>query len=111
MEALYPVFEKLLENGIKIHIITRDPIEHEDDYMRNQSTNEILRYTELGINIVLLNGFHHRKLAMINRNILWEGSLNILSQTKSLTNELLTSLADEMQNWAKAILRERSEQK
>ncbi len=39
---------------------------------------------ELGINIIMLNGFHHRKLAMIDRNILWEGSLNILSQTKSL---------------------------
>jgi phosphatidylserine/phosphatidylglycerophosphate/cardiolipin synthase-like enzyme len=84
MEVLHPVFEKLLENGIKIHIITRDPIEHEDEYMRNQSTNEILRCTELGMNIIMLNGFHHRKLAMIDRNILWEGSLNILSQTRSL---------------------------
>lgn len=84
MEVLYPVFEELLENGIRIHIITRDPIEHEDEYMRNQSTNEILSCTELGINVVMLNGFHHRKLAMIDRSILWEGSLNILSQTKSL---------------------------
>jgi hypothetical protein len=30
---------------------------------------------------------------------------------KCLTNELLTALADEMQNWAKAILKERNEQK
>jgi len=28
-------------------------------------------------------GRHHRKLAIIDRNILWEGSLNILSQKKS----------------------------
>ena len=30
---------------------------------------------------------------------------------KSLTNDLLTDLADEMQKWAKAILEERSQQK
>ena len=28
-------------------------------------------------------GNHHRKLAIIDRQILWEGSLNILSQIKS----------------------------
>lgn len=35
----------------------------------------------------------------------------IKKDPKSLTNELLTALADEMQNLAKAILKERSEQK
>lgn len=84
MESLYPAFEKLIKNGVKVSIVTRDPIDHEDEYMRHQSTNEILYCQEIGVNVVLLKGFHHRKLAIIDRNILYEGSLNILSQTKSL---------------------------
>ncbi len=84
MEGLYPIFEKLLRRGVKIYIITRDPIDHEDEYMRHQATNEILYCQEIGINVILLKGFHHRKLAIIDQKILWEGSLNILSQIKSL---------------------------
>jgi len=82
MEYLRPVFQRLLNKGIKIHIITRDPAEHDENF-KHQSTNEILKYKELGINIVLVRGYHHRKLAMIDRQILWEGSLNILSHSNS----------------------------
>lgn len=83
MELLYPMFEELLSKGISVTILTRDPIEHEEEYLRNQATNEILHSIELGINIILLKGYHHRKLAFLDRRILWEGSLNILSQGKS----------------------------
>lgn len=83
MEVLYPIFEELLTRGIKIHIITRDPVDH-DENIRHQATNEILYSKELGINIVLLRGYHHRKLAVIDRSVLWEGSLNILSYNSSL---------------------------
>jgi len=51
--------------------------------MRHQAANEILRSKELGVNITLLKGYHHRKLAIIDKKILWEGSLNILSQNNS----------------------------
>lgn len=83
MEKLYPLFEELLTKGIKIHIITRDPIDH-DENIRHQATNEILYSMGLGINIILLRGYHHRKLAVIDRSVLWEGSLNILSYSSSL---------------------------
>ena len=79
IKSLYPTFKRLLAQNVHIHIITRDPIDHEDEFMRNQSTNEILYCDEIGINIVLLHGNHHRKTAILDRNILWEGSLNILS--------------------------------
>ncbi len=82
MEVLYPIFEELLCRGVKIHIITRDPIDH-DENIRHQATNEILYSKELGINIILLKGYHHRKIAIIDQNILWEGSLNILSYYSS----------------------------
>lgn len=84
MEYLLPVFQTLLKKGIKIHLITRDPAEHEIEDFRHQATNELLSCKEMGINIVLMSGFHHRKLAIIDRAILWEGSLNILSHSQSM---------------------------
>lgn len=101
MEFLYPVFEKLLARHIKIHLITRDPVDHLDELMRHQSTNEILQCKELGINISLLKGFHHRKLAIIDKNILWEGSLNILSFSNS--QEIMRRIEGE--NTAKEMLK------
>jgi phosphatidylserine/phosphatidylglycerophosphate/cardiolipin synthase-like enzyme len=83
MNLLYPTFKKLLARNVHVNIITRDPIDHDDEFMRNQSTNEILCCNEMGINVVLLSGNHHRKIAILDKNILWEGSLNILSQNNS----------------------------
>ncbi len=101
MEMFYPVFEKLITKKVKISIVTREPVEHDDVYMRHQSTNEILRCKELGINLILLKGYHHRKLAIIDKNILWEGSLNILSFNKS--REIMRRI--ESENYAKQMLK------
>lgn len=83
MDMFYPVFQRLLNKKIKIRIVTRDPSDHDDEYMRDQAVNEILRSKDMGVSITLLKGYHHRKLAIIDKKILWEGSLNILSQNKS----------------------------
>lgn len=82
MQTLYPVFEELIENGVKVIVVTRDPCEHTEPY-NAQSEYEIQRFEELGVQVLLCSGNHHRKLAILERRILWEGSLNILSQTKS----------------------------
>lgn len=82
MKTMYPVFEKLIAKGISIYIFTRDPVEHSDTY-ETQSEEAIQRFEELGVQVLLCVGNHHRKLAIIDREILWEGSLNILSQIKS----------------------------
>lgn len=82
MEKLTPIFKELLSRKVKVHIITRDPSEL-DEPSRYQATDEILKYSEMGLNILLLNGHHHRKIAIIDRCILWEGSLNILSHCRS----------------------------
>lgn len=84
VDILTPSFQRLLDNNKKITIVTRDPTEQQEEYLKHQSTNEILRCSEMGINIVLEKGFHHRKLAIIDREVLWEGSLNILSFNNSL---------------------------
>lgn len=78
MEKLLPTLQNLVNKKIKVYIITRDPVEH-DETIRYQATNEILKCIEIGIKVVLLEGNHHRKLAIIDRTILYEGSLNILS--------------------------------
>ena len=83
MNFLYPTLKKLLARNVHINIITRDPIDHDDEFTQNQSTNEILCCNEMGINVVLLSGNHHRKIAILDRTVLWEGSLNILSQSNS----------------------------
>jgi phosphatidylserine/phosphatidylglycerophosphate/cardiolipin synthase-like enzyme len=83
MDMYYPVFQRLLSRKIEITIVTRDPSDHDDEYMRDQAVNEILRSKKMGVNITLLKGYHHRKLAIVDKKILWEGSLNILSQNNS----------------------------
>lgn len=80
--TLYPTFEKLVNRGVKVSVFTRDPKEHTEG-MEIQSEAEIQRFERLGVHVFLCLGNHHRKLAIIDRTVLWEGSLNILSQIKS----------------------------
>ena len=80
--TLYPIFVCLVNRGVRVYVVTRDPREHSET-MEEQSEAEIRRFEMLGVQVLLCTGNHHRKLAIIDRQILWEGSLNILSQTKS----------------------------
>ena len=91
MKTFWPVFRRLVARGVKVYIVTRDPREHTDGY-EDQSEVEIQEFEAVGIQVLLCTGNHHRKLAIIDRNILWEGSLNILSQAKS--REFMRRLED-----------------
>ncbi len=93
VELFEQIFQRLLHKGISIHIITRDPADHENEFFRHQATNEILKCKELGIHITMFSGFHHRKLAIIDQKILWEGSLNILSHRESI--EIMRRIHDQ----------------
>jgi len=99
MRSLHPVFEKLIKRNIKVFILTRDPKEQTDS-LETQSETEIQWFEKVGIKVYLIAGNHHRKLAIIDRHILWEGSLNILSQTKS--REVMRRIDGEM--YAKQML-------
>jgi len=81
MRSLKSIFESLVERKIKVIIITRHPEEH-DPLMAEQSEAGIRFFESLGIQ-VLMNKTHHRKIAMIDRKIIWKGSLNILSHRNS----------------------------
>ena|SRR3989344_6452831 len=82
MRTFDRLFEKLLKKSVKIYIITRNPKEH-DPFMEPQSEDAITWCEQVGIQVLLCTGNHHRKLAMLDRKVLWEGSLNILSQNRS----------------------------
>ncbi|MCL4354805.1 phospholipase D-like domain-containing protein [Patescibacteria group bacterium] len=79
---LNPLFKELLEKGVQIFIFTRDPKEH-NPRMEQQSEEAIRIFEIIGVQVLICLGSHHRKLAIIDRKILWEGSLNILSQSNS----------------------------
>lgn len=81
-EMLIPIFNNLLAKGVKIYVMTRDPKEHNEN-MECQSEDAISSFEIMGIQTLLCVGNHHRKLAILDRKILWEGSLNILSQAHS----------------------------
>ena len=102
-QLLRPIFQNLVDRGIKVYIITRHPQEHEEGLMV-QAEGEIAEFEIMGVQVLLCSGNHHRKLAILDRKILWEGSLNILSQTRS--REIMRriegeKLAKEMFNFLK----------
>ena len=82
VKLLIPNFNRLLSKGVKIYIMTRDPKEHNKS-MEFQSECTISQFERMGVQVLLCIGNHHRKLAILDRKILWEGSLNILSQNQS----------------------------
>jgi len=82
MKGFRSRFKKLLEREVKIYVFTRDPNEHEPS-MKAQSEVEIANFERIGVQTFICKGNHHRKLAILDRKTLWEGSLNILSQANS----------------------------
>ena len=81
LDVLLPTLHKLKAKKVRITVNTRDPEEH-DEYLRSESTKAISSLQHMGVHVIYTGG-HHRKLAILDRNILYEGSLNILSQNNS----------------------------
>ena len=82
MRLFRPIFTKLINRGVRVFVMTRDPREHDLPF-EYQSEAEIRNFEQIGVQTLLCSGNHHRKLAIIDRAVLWEGSLNILSQARS----------------------------
>ena len=103
IEQLLPVFRGLRRRNIVITVNTRCPNEHEGIYIE-QASESIEALQALGVT-VLFTVKHHRKLAVID-DVLWEGSLNILSQNDSceiMRRIVSTSLVHEMLRFTGAI--------
>lgn len=81
VDSLLPIFRKMRSRDVKLVINTKPVYEHPEPYA-SQAEYAINILQDLGIDI-LFTGKHHRKIAIIDRKVLWEGSLNILSQNDS----------------------------
>jgi phosphatidylserine/phosphatidylglycerophosphate/cardiolipin synthase-like enzyme len=82
VSQLLGILEKLKERRVRVTINTRDPEEHNDNYMREEAHSALSTLQYSGIHVIFTES-HHRKVAVIDRRILYEGSLNILSQNNS----------------------------
>jgi succinylglutamate desuccinylase len=78
---LLPYLQDLKKNRVRVVINTRNPEEH-DIYLRDEARKCLALLLEIGAQVIFSESLH-RKTAIIDRNILWEGSLNILSQNNS----------------------------
>jgi len=84
-------FRGLKRRNIKIFIFTRPIAEHEQR-ARTEVSKTMEEYRKLGAQVFCLEGFIHEKIAIIDRKVLWEGSLNILSQRNS--KEIMNRIED-----------------
>ncbi len=84
--------KKLRRRNVEVFIFTR-PIEEHEYFMRTEIKCALNDYEEMGATIFYLQGSIHEKVAIIDRKILWEGSLNILSQRNS--REMMRRTFDE----------------
>lgn len=82
MRFMMPMLRHLRDKNIKIFIITRKPSDHNDS-MRQEAERVTNELESIGVVVLLFKGMVHRKIAVIDRKIVWEGSLNILSQRDS----------------------------
>ncbi len=81
MSALLPILKKLRSRGVRIIVNTRDPQEHDGTYQM-QAEQVVADLQALNV-VVLFTAGHHRKLAILDKATVWEGSLNILSHNDS----------------------------
>ena len=79
---LLPALRKLKKRRVKVALITRDPFACDDEKSRINSLKAISELQKIGIQVAFSDGLH-RKLAILDRKILYEGSLNIMSQSNS----------------------------
>ncbi len=78
---LLPILKKLINQGVMVVVNTK-PYEEHDLAMGEMAHEGISALQEIGVRVLMTVG-HHRKIAVIDNDVLWEGSLNILSQGDS----------------------------
>jgi phosphatidylserine/phosphatidylglycerophosphate/cardiolipin synthase-like enzyme len=77
------ISKKAVRKGINIRVNTRHP-DHHEGMLRNQASESIYLLRSAGIKVCVYRDMRHRKIAIIDKQILWEGSLNFLSHNNSL---------------------------
>lgn len=97
MDMILPILKQARRRGVQITVNSRPPSEHDRSYI-NQAYESVQDMQSIDIR-VFYTVKHHRKIAIIDDQILWEGSLNILSQSDSceiMRRSILRALARQM---------------
>ena len=81
LNALLPAIRRLRAKGVRV-IVNTKPFEEHDQVLYRQAVEATAVLQEIGVTVLMTVG-HHRKVAIIDDDVLWEGSLNILSQNDS----------------------------
>ncbi len=81
LNALLPTLKRLRAKNVSIVVNTK-PLEEHGQLLYEQALRAIGVMQDMGVTVLMTVG-HHRKLAIIDDDILWEGSLNVLSQNDS----------------------------
>ena len=81
INQLNPIIRRLISRGVAVVINTK-PVEEHNTLLSNMAYSGIAILQDIGVKVIVTAG-HHRKLAVIDDDIIWEGSLNILSQNDS----------------------------
>lgn len=76
------LIQRAVQRGVKISIYTRNPYHH-DGILIDEARRGIRILEDAGARVTTCDDMRHRKLAIVDDQILWEGSLNMLSQNGS----------------------------
>lgn len=90
-ETLESVIAKISKRGVRVVVNTREPETH-DTLMCEQAATCIEKLQQLGVTVLYTTNLH-RKIAIVD-DVLWEGSLNILSQNDSCEMMRRTASSD-----------------
>lgn len=80
--AMTSILKKLRRKKVAVTINTRLP-RHHTPKLQFEAEEAIILLKDAGAKVYVCRDLRHRKLAIIDDAILWEGSLNILSQSNS----------------------------
>jgi len=89
-QQFFSLLGSKLAEGIEIRVFTRTRREQEGDMFR-QAEMVFDELTRIGVQVVERRGLH-QKFAFIDRQVAWEGSLNILSQSEGRSTEHMRRL-------------------
>jgi phosphatidylserine/phosphatidylglycerophosphate/cardiolipin synthase-like enzyme len=82
LNQLLPTIQKLKDRKVRVVVNTRDPQVNDNESCREDAHSAVSKLQHIGVH-VLFTGGHHRKLVVVDRRVLYEGSLNVLSQNNS----------------------------
>ena len=77
------LFRKLKKRGVRVRVNSRIPYHHDNKTLEVQAWKAAKLLRSYGVKVYFYKDMRHRKLVMIDGIILWDGSLNVLSQSHS----------------------------